>query len=146
MSTQQSRNNRVNGNIYPVSTDSVNVWSPMKTRKYLSGLFLAFSTYCFIQSTFFFGSIAHYLYFLFPPKENGIPLSFSPYHLIPYCNWVIGIGIVLSCIFFFMAALPFTTQWFKDRRWVSFPLTVLATPFYFIMLYIVCFCVKVVFA
>lgn len=118
----------------------------MTMRKYLSGLFLIFSIYCFIKSTFFFGSVAHYLYFLFPPRENGIPLSFSPYYLIPYCNCVLGAGLILSNIFFCLAVEPFVSKWFKNRRWISLLLTFLATPFYFIALYAVCFSVKVVFS
>jgi hypothetical protein len=118
----------------------------MTTKKYLSVLFLAFSIYCFIQSTFFFGSVAQYLYFLFPPRNNGIPLSFSPYQLIPYCNWVLVTGLILSGIFFCLAAGPFVTRFFKNKRGISFLLTVLATPFYFLVLYTLCFSVKVVFS
>ena len=113
-------------------------------RKYLGGLFITLSIYCFVQSTFFFGTIAHYLYFRFPPQENGIPLSFSPYHLIPYCNWVLRIGWILSCVLFVLAIEPYTTAWLKNRRLASIPIAILITPIYFILIYFIAYSVKII--
>jgi hypothetical protein len=55
-------------------------------QKYRQIFYLILSVYVYLQSTFFGGTIAHFLYSLVPPKVNGIQLSFSPYDHVRYFN------------------------------------------------------------
>jgi hypothetical protein len=103
---------------------------------------LILSIYVFIQSTFFGGTIAHFLYFLTPPKVNGIQLSFSPYHLIPYFNIVLYAGLTVSGMLFCLASEPFIARRVKNKRIISIPISIIIVPFYFIVIYIITACVK----
>ena len=103
--------------------------------KFINILFFILSIYFFFQSTFFAGNIAFLAYYLWPPKSNGIPASFSPYLLIPYFNFALYCGLSISGILFCLSAEPFMTRLFKHRRIISVPLTIIFTPIFFILLY-----------
>jgi hypothetical protein len=104
--------------------------------------YLILSIYVFLQSTFFGGTIAHFLYFFAPPKVSGIQLSFSPYHLIPYFNFVLYAGLTVSGILFCLASEPFIARRMKYTRIISIPASIIILPFYFIVIYISFTCVK----
>ncbi len=104
-------------------------------KKFKNILFIALSIYLFIQSTFFVGKIAFLIYCLAPPKINGIPESFSPYHLVSYFNIVLYCGVSLSGILFYLGAEPFVTLQMKNRRIIGIALTIIITPVYFILLF-----------
>jgi ABC-type Na+ efflux pump permease subunit len=98
-------------------------------------VYLIFSVYFFVQFTFWGGNIAHFFYFLIPPKVNGIPVSFSPYHVIPYFNFVLSAGLILSGVFFLFAAEPFVAQRFSNKKIYSTLTTIILVPFFFCFIY-----------
>lgn len=104
-------------------------------KKYINSLFIALSIYVFIQSTFFAEKIAFLIYYLAPPKINGIPVSFSPYHLVPYFNLVLYCGASISGLLFYLGVEPFITLQMKNRRIVGSALTIIITPAYFLLLF-----------
>jgi hypothetical protein len=105
-------------------------------QKYRQIFYLILSFYVFIQSTFFGGTIAHFFYYLAPPKVNGIQLSFSPNHLIPYFNIVFYAGLTVSGILFCLASEPFIARRINNKRIISIPVSIIIVPFYFLFIYI----------
>lgn len=118
----------------------------MTLKKYVSALFLLLSIYCFVFPTIFGGTLARYLYFLAPPKSDGAPLPFAPHQLVPYYNTVIYSGLVISGLLFCVAVEPYITPRFKNRRAVSVPVTLLVTPVYFVLLFLITAGVKKILA
>ncbi len=99
-------------------------------------LFLVVSIYVFIQCTIFMTDTANVLFSLAAPKINGEPMLFSPYNMISYCNIVLHGGIIISSILFIISIEPIIRYRLK-KRFISIPLAIISTPFYFILLYIV---------
>ena len=104
-------------------------------KEYKNILFVVLSIYFFIQSTFFMDKIALFLYYLSPPQINGIPVSFSPYHLLPYFNLVLYCGVSISGILFFLGAEPLVTLRMEKRKIKGIALTIIIMPAYFILLF-----------
>ncbi len=105
-------------------------------KKYTRILFLILSVYVFVQCTLFMGKVADLLFCLTAPKIEGGPVFYSPYGMIPYFNIVLYGGLIISGVFFFLSAEPFFAHRFKNKRIISMPLTIVITPFYFILLYL----------
>lgn len=99
-------------------------------------LCVVLSGYVFIQCTLFVGTPAHFLYSHTFWIFKGGPVSFSPYDLIPYLNFVFKSGLLISGILFITAATAYIKPRLKDRFFMSILLAFLMTPIYFIVLFL----------
>lgn len=106
------------------------------TSRHIRWLFFALSVYAFLQCTFFIGAPAHLLLYLTAPSVDGHPVLLSPYDMVRYFNIVFNTGLMISGLLFIASAEPVIKHRVKNRRYISLPLAILATPFYFILLYL----------